>query len=72
MVGGVMSALGQKQTFAPQKVMSALPPKATAKADSRTRSCPLYPKSGHVRCTSASNKAPGIIRGFRHMMSGLH
>jgi len=23
-----MSALGQKQTFAPQKVMSALPPKA--------------------------------------------
>jgi hypothetical protein len=28
-----MSALGQKQTCAPQKVMSALPPKATAKAD---------------------------------------
>jgi hypothetical protein len=28
-----MSALGQKQTFAPQKVMSALPPIATAKAD---------------------------------------
>ena len=25
---GRMSALGQKQTFAPQKVMSALPPKA--------------------------------------------
>jgi 2-polyprenyl-3-methyl-5-hydroxy-6-metoxy-1,4-benzoquinol methylase len=24
---GLMSALGQKQTFAPQKVMSALPPK---------------------------------------------
>jgi hypothetical protein len=24
--GGSMSALGQKQTFAPQKVMSALPP----------------------------------------------
>jgi hypothetical protein len=23
-----MSALGQKQTFAPQKVMSALPPRA--------------------------------------------
>jgi hypothetical protein len=28
-----MSALGQKQTCAPQKVMSALPPIATAKAD---------------------------------------
>jgi hypothetical protein len=28
-----LSALGQKQTFAPQKAMSALPPKATAKAD---------------------------------------
>jgi hypothetical protein len=28
-----MSALGQKQTFAPQKAMSALPPIATAKAD---------------------------------------
>ena len=26
-----MSALGQKQTFAPQKVMSALPPKAGVK-----------------------------------------
>ena len=30
-----MSALGQKQTFAVQNIMSALPPKATAKADSR-------------------------------------
>jgi hypothetical protein len=29
-----MSALDQKQTFAPQKAMSALPPIATAKADS--------------------------------------
>ena len=28
-----MSALGQKQTFAVQKAMSALPPIATAKAD---------------------------------------
>src|SRR5262249_41653918 len=27
-----MSALGQKRTFAPQKVMSALPPKATSNA----------------------------------------
>jgi len=28
-----MSALGQKQTFALQQVMSALPPIATVKAD---------------------------------------
>jgi len=39
-----MSALGQKQTYAVQQVMSALPPIATAKADIRTRSCPLYPR----------------------------
>ena len=39
-----MSALGQKQTCAAQKGMSALPPIATAKADFRKRSCPLYPR----------------------------
>jgi len=39
-----MSALGQKQTCAVQKGMSALPPIATAKADFRKRSCPLYPR----------------------------
>jgi hypothetical protein len=37
-----MSALGQKQTYAPQKVMSALPPKA----DIRGAKCPLRAKSG--------------------------
>src|SRR4029077_14681356 len=30
--------------------MSALPPTATAKADSRKRSCRFPPESGHVRC----------------------
>jgi hypothetical protein len=40
---GPMSALGQKQTYAARQVMSALLPIATAKADFRTRSCPLYP-----------------------------
>jgi hypothetical protein len=45
-----MSALDQKQTFAPQKAMSALPPIATAKADFR---CPLWAKSGH-HCGSSS------------------
>src|SRR5215475_13823814 len=39
-----MSALGQKQTYAAQKAMSASPPRATAKADIRKRSCPLYPR----------------------------
>src|SRR4030095_5629404 len=40
---GPMSALGQKPTYALQKGMSALP-LMTAKADSRKRSCPLYPQ----------------------------
>jgi hypothetical protein len=39
-----MSALGQKQTCAPQNVMSALPPIATAKADIGKLSCLLYPR----------------------------
>ena len=49
-----MSALGQKQTYAVQNGMSALPPIATAKADSRYMSA-LPPKAdvcsalGYVR-----------------------
>src|SRR5262245_8419998 len=39
-----MSALGQKQTCAPHSPMSALPPIATAKADSRKGSCLLCPR----------------------------
>src|SRR5262249_60703731 len=39
-----MSALGHKRTCAAQKGMSALRPIATAKADIRKRSCPLYPR----------------------------
>jgi hypothetical protein len=39
-----MSALGQMQTCAPQNAMSALLLIATAKADSRKRSCLLYPQ----------------------------
>ena len=39
-----MSTLGQKQTCAVQQPMSALSPIATAKADSRKRSCPLFPR----------------------------
>jgi hypothetical protein len=40
-----MSALVQKQTFAPQKVMSALPPKADI--DAMQPRCPLRANSGH-------------------------
>jgi hypothetical protein len=39
-----MSALGHKQTYAVQKGTSALPPIATAKADSHKSSCLLYPR----------------------------
>jgi hypothetical protein len=39
-----MSALGQKQTYAPHNGMSALPPIATTKADMRHKPCPLYPR----------------------------
>src|SRR5262245_31904429 len=35
-----MSALGQKQTYAPQQAMSALPPIATAKADMKAGAPP--------------------------------
>src|SRR5262245_5984476 len=45
-----MSALGQKQTFASQQAMSALPPIATAKADIATGHVCFTPKSGYVRC----------------------
>src|SRR5262245_55480416 len=41
---GSMSALGQKQTYAVQQAMSALPPIATAKADSGTKPCLLCPR----------------------------
>jgi hypothetical protein len=54
---GMMSALGQKQTYALQKAMSALPPIATAKADTpqtvmsalppKADMCPLWAKSRH-------------------------
>src|SRR5262245_4002099 len=45
-----MSALVQKQTYAVQKRMSALPPIATAKADIGNRHVCFTPESGHVRC----------------------
>src|SRR5262245_53105927 len=39
-----MAALGDKQTYAVQKVMSASPPIATANANFRKGPCPLYPQ----------------------------
>src|SRR5215469_14699207 len=39
-----MSALGHKQTYAAHKLMSALPPIATARADIGNPSCLLYPR----------------------------
>src|SRR5262245_24197069 len=61
-----MSALGQKQTCALPQPMSALPPIATVKADSRKRSCLLYPHSGRVQRTS-----PCLLRAkSRHRRPG--
>src|SRR5262245_52610305 len=39
-----MSALGHKRTYAAHKLMSALPPIATEKADIGKPSCLLYPQ----------------------------
>src|SRR5262249_35832527 len=47
-----MSALGQKRTCAAHKLMSALPPIATAKATSARGHVCFTPESGHVRCNS--------------------
>jgi hypothetical protein len=47
-----MSVLGHKRTCAPQKVMSALPPIATEKADFHG-DVRFTPESGHVRCISS-------------------
>src|SRR5262249_39284657 len=48
----VMSALGQKRTYATQQAMSALSLIATAKADFGKPSCLLYPPEADMRCTS--------------------
>ena len=52
-----MSALGQKQTYAVQNGMPALPPIATVKADMPQWSCPLYPKAD-VQRTSVCPQGP--------------
>ena len=55
-----MSALGQKQTYAPQKRVSALPPIATAKADFRARSEVF----GRAKIGDEVNPAQGLINNF--------
>jgi hypothetical protein len=49
-----MSALGQKQTFALQQVMSALPPKADIGA--AQNQCPLCANSGHSAIHSITSQ----------------
>jgi hypothetical protein len=65
-----MSALGQKQTFAPHKVMSALPSIATAIADSRSSRCLLYPQKRTCAAQPAMS-AMGQERTFRHSFDHL-
>src|SRR5262245_34389878 len=69
-----MSALGQKQTYALQQGMSALPPKATAKADIRKRSCPLYPRKRtcamHKRMSALGHKRTFACL-FDHLIGDL-
>jgi hypothetical protein len=65
-----MSASGQKQTYAVHNGMSALHPIATAKADIRASSCPLYPR----KRTCAAHyvmSALGQKRTFRDLLDHL-
>ena len=64
-----MSALGQKQTFAPQKAMSALPPKADM--CSATRLCPLCAKSGHRDSINHRGREQRLRNGQAERFCGL-
>jgi hypothetical protein len=55
-----MSALGQKRTCAPQKIMSALPPTATAKADMPQMSMSASPPRADM-CGATSDVGYGPI-----------
>jgi len=69
-----MSALGQKQTFAPQKAMSALLPIATAKADFRTRSCLLYSRKRTCavhQLMSALGQKRTLDRSLNHLVGAV-
>src|SRR5262245_22358148 len=62
-----------KQTCASQQVMSALPPIATAKADTANGHVCFTPKSGHVQCTGACPlwAISGHLQLFDHLVGYL-
>src|SRR5262245_28182309 len=69
---GVLMGLGPKQTYAVQNGMSALLP-ATANADSRKRSCPLYPQKRTYRYFLAVPALIGASLCRRHAFAAtLH
>ena len=59
--------MGQKQTYALQKGMSALPPIATAKADSRKSPCPLYRRK-RTCAVQLAMSAMGQKRTLGHLL----
>src|SRR5262249_46260148 len=71
-----MSALGQKQTYAPHNGMSALLPIATAKADSRIKPCLLCPRKRTCAVQEAMSALgqkrtfPSDLRRCRKALSG--
>src|SRR5262245_32981141 len=65
-----MSAMGQKLTCAAQKPMSALAPRATAKADIRKRSCLFYPQK-QTCAVQSEMSAKGQERTHAAQQKGL-
>jgi len=68
-----MSVLGQKQTYAVQKSMSASHPLASAEATFRKRPCPLYPQKRtcavHQPMSALGQKQTSRL--FDHLVSEL-
>src|SRR5215467_501815 len=66
----LMPALGQKQTCAAHKVMSALHPIATAKAKFRKRPCLLYPRKRtcavHATMSALGQKRTSVHQCIQH------
>src|SRR5262245_52205683 len=62
-----MSALGHKRTYAPQQVMSALPPIATAKAD-MTGAARKDPRSRRARFSGARHRPRSPSRDLSHTL----
>ena len=67
-IGLPMSALGQKRTCTAHKLMSALPPIATAKAKFRKRPCLLYPPKAGM-CSALGHVCFGPIADTRGDLS---